>query len=144
MSFALFYSSPDAQAIQASYTAARGALSAQDRQNVDAVWNAGLSTWNTTAIHAWVPATSTWDPACFRNGVLDNGLCDQDTRIIVVAGLWAANAAAYGAVRNAAIALAGFVGLWQRVAAADPDPARSGYMLAIAADMAATGKQPYP
>lgn len=142
MSFALFYAGSDSQTIQDSYLAARTALSANDRQNIDACWNAGLSAWNTTATHALV--NGVWNAACFRNGTLDNGLCDDDTRIIVINGTWARSVAAYGATSGQAIAKAGFVGLMKRLGAADPDTARGTYIVAIANDIVQTGREPYP
>src|SRR5690349_5592935 len=115
MSFALFYAGSDSQTIQDSYQAARASLSAADRFNIDACWNAGLSAWNTTAVHALI--NGVWNQACFRNGVLDNGLCDDDTRIIVINGVWSRSVAAYGATAGQPITKAGFVGLIKRLAA---------------------------
>jgi hypothetical protein len=142
MSFAIFYNGNDSQTIQDSYLAARGSMSANDRQNVDACWNGGLNTWNTSAARAW--NGTVWHTACFVNGVLDNGLCDVDTRIIVINGTWARSVAAYGAVNGQPITRTGFVGLLKRMAAADPDPARSGYISTLADDIAATAREPFP
>jgi hypothetical protein len=142
MSFAIFYNTDDSTIIQNSYLASRGALSANDRQNIDAVWNAGLSAWNTTATHALV--NGVWNAACFRNGVLDNGLCDEDTRIIVINGVWARSVAVYGATAGQPITKAGFVGLMRRLSAADADAVRGAYINALASDIADTGREPYP
>lgn len=142
MSFALFYNSADAQAIQDCYQAARTHLTVADRFNADACWNAGLSLWNTTATHVFV--NGVWNAACFRNGTLDTGLCDQDTRLIVVNGTWARNAPDYGAVNGQPITLAQFCAFVARFALSDPDPARSSYLVGLSRDMLATGKEPYP
>ncbi len=142
MSFALFYSSPDAEVIGQSYGAARTNLSNNDRQNVDAIWNAGLSTWNTSAIHVYNAQTQTYHSAC--GTPTDTGLCDEDTRLIVIAGFWSRSVAAYGAVQGQTITKGGMVGLWHRVADADPDIDRRTYMHTIAEDIAATAREPYP
>jgi len=85
-----------------------------------------------------------WNAACFRNGVLDNGLCDDDTRIIVINGVWSRSVAAYGATAGQPITKAGFVGLMNRLAAADPNTVRGSYMVGIANDVADTAREPYP
>lgn len=144
MAFVLFYNGEDSQVIEDSYQAARTRMASADRQNVDACWNGGLSTWNTTAVRVYTPATAVWHAACYRGGVLDTGLCDADTRLIVVSGIWAANAAAYGAVRNAAITKTVFVALVGRMATADPDSARAAAIRALAGDIAATAVEPWP
>lgn len=148
MSLAIFYNGSDSQTIQDSYQAARSSLAQADRQNIDACWDAGLSTWNTTAARAYNPATNQWSVACYSNVgsvlTLDTGLCDQDTRVIVINGNWARNVAAYGAVQGSVITTAGFVGLMHRMADADPNLARRNYIHTIADDIAATAREPYP
>lgn len=142
MAFALFYNASDSQTIQDSYVAAAPNLVQNDRRNIDACWNAGINTWNTTAVRAL--NLGIWHPACFVNGTLDNGLCDEDTRIIVVNGLWGRTVAAYGAVNGQPIHKAGLVGLLHRMADADPDLARREYIHTIAEDISQTAREPYP
>ena len=145
MTFALFYNGADSQRIQDSYQAARTSLSNNDRPNIDAVWNAGLSTWNSDANRVYSPGPpETWSSYCFRNDVLDTGLCDQDTHLIVINGTWARTVAAYGATAGQPITKAGFVGLMHRLADADPDATRRTYMHTLAEDIAATAREPYP
>jgi len=142
MSFAIFYNGSDSQTIQDCYVAASPGLSQNDRRNIDACWNAGINTWNTSAVRALV--NGTWNTACFRNGVLDSGLCDADTRIIVVNGVWDRTVAAYGAAAGQPITASGLVGLLKRMAAQDSNTSRGQYVTTLADDIAATAREPFP
>ena len=145
VAFALLYNGDDSQAIQDSYQAARTSLSNNDRQNIDAVWNAGLSAWNSDANRVYNPGPpEVWSPYCFRNGSLDRGLCDTDTHLIPIDGVWARSVAAYGAVAGQPITRAGFSALMHRMADADPDGGRRGLIHSIADDLAASAREPYP
>jgi len=145
MAFALFYNGSDSQVIQDSYTAGRSSLSNNDRQNIDAAWNAGLSAWNSAGnlVYSAGPPEA-WSSYCYRNGVLDTGLCDQQTHLIAITGTWARSVAAYGAVAGQPITRAGFSGLMHRLADADPDLARRTYIHTLADDIAATAREPFP
>lgn len=140
----IFYSPEDRALIAASYQAARLNLGANtDRRNIDAVWNSGLSGAETAPL-AFNPTSGVWSPACNGpDGTTDRGLCDPDTRLITISGVWDRTVAPY-AVAGQPITKAGFVALWHRVADADPDPSRRSYMHTIADDIAATAKEPAP
>ena len=147
MAFALLYGGADSQKIQDSYQAARTSLSNNDRLNVDAVWNGGLSGWNSDANRVYNTATGAWHPVCLEaDGVTPKpGLCDQDTHLIPITGTWARSVAAYGAVAGQPITRAGFVGLLKRMGAADPDTSRGAWIAgALADDLASTALEPYP
>ncbi len=146
MSLALFYGGSDSQIIQDSYQAARTSLAAADRFNIDAVWNSGLSAWNTNANRVYSAGPpETWSPYCNGpDGLVDRSLCDTDTHLIAISGTWARNVAAYGAVQGQPITKAGFVGLMHRLADADPDLNRRIYMHNLAGDIANTAREPYP
>jgi len=156
MSFALLYDGADSQVIQDSYQAARTTLPAADRQNIDACWTGGLSTWNSPGNLVYSPGPpEVWNPVC-RNpdGTPNTGLCDKDTHLIQIGGNYAANSGAatingvafpdYGARRNQAITKAGFVALLRRLAQADSDLNRRAYLQGIADDVVNTAIEPYP
>ncbi len=146
MSLALFYNGQDSQAIQDCYQAARTILSNNDRFNIDGVWSAGLSTWNspTNRVYSAGPP-EVWVPAC-RNpdGTPNTGLCDKDTHLIVINGTWARSVAVYGAVQGQPIHKAGFVLLMKRMGAADPNVTRGAFIGVIADDIASTALEPAP
>lgn len=142
MAFLILYNGDDAKAIQDCYQAARSHLTVADRFNADACWNAGLSVWNTTATHVY--QNGVWNAACYRNGTLDTGLCDEDTRMLVVNGNWARNAPDYGAQSGQPINLAQFCAFVARFALSDPDPTRSIYLVSLSRDMLDTGIEPWP
>ena len=147
MAFALLYNGSDSQIIQDSYQAARTILSNNDRQNIDAVWSAGLSAWNSDANRVYNVATGVWHTVCLQaDGVTQiPGLCDQDTHLIAISGNWARTVAAYGAVQGQPITRAGFVGLLKRMGAADPNTTRGGWIAnALAEDLANTAIEPWP
>lgn len=146
MAFALFYNGLDSQVIQDCYQAARTSLSNNDRLNIDAVWNAGLSAWNSDANRVYSAGPpEAWSPYCVVNGVVDRSLCDTDTHLIPITGTWARSVAAYGAVAGQPITRAGFVALLKRLGAADPDTVRGGWIAnALADDLANTAREPYP
>lgn len=145
MAFALFYGGSDAQVIQDSYQAARTSLSANDRFNIDACWNGGLSTWNSDANRVYTAATDTWSIYCKRpDGSVDFSLCDKDTHLITINGTWARTVAAYSAVQGQPITKAGFVGLMHRLADADPNLDRRHYMHTLAEDISNTAREPMP
>ncbi len=147
MSFALFYNGTDSTVIQDSYQAARTSLAVADRFNIDAVWNGGLSTWNTAANRVYnAGPPETWSPYCNGpDGLTDFSLCDKDTHLIAISGTWARSVAAYGAVQGQPITKAGFVGLLKRMGAADPNTSRGGWIAnALADDLAATAIEPFP
>jgi hypothetical protein len=125
----------DTSQIAASYQAGRTRLANADRQNLDAVWNAGLSAYLTAPLASTLGAGGTYHPLCLKpDGSVDGGLCDAATRIIAVNGILAANSAPLFQ-RNAAITKAHIVELTRRLANADPDPARGGYMRTLADDL---------
>ena len=139
----VFYSGGDADLMAASYQAARGNLTVNDRRNIDACWSAGLNTFASAPV-AYSGATASWSPACDgSDGHTDRGLCDENTRLITIDGVWDRTAAPY-ATQGQPITTAGFVQLWHRVADADPDQERAAYMATIALDVAATAKEPSP
>lgn len=147
MAFALLYNGADSQVIQDCYQAARTNLSNNDRQNIDAAWNAGLSAWNSAGnrVYSAGPPES-WSPYCLNlDGTRKPGLCDTDTHLIAITGTWARSVAAYGAVQGQPITRAGFVALLKRVGSADPDTVRGGWIMnALADDLANTAVEPYP
>lgn len=146
MAFALFYNGDDAQRIADCYQAARTSLAAADRQNMDACWNAGLSQWSSAAnlVYSAGPPEA-WSSYCLHpDGTVDRGLCDQQTHLIAITGVWARNAAAYGATAGQPITKAGFVGLMRRLGAADPDTTRGEWIVSLADDISATAREPYP
>src|SRR5678815_1075814 len=99
MAFALLYNGSDSQRIQDCYQAARTSLSNNDRFNIDAVWNAGLSAWNSNANRVYSAGPpEVWNAVCLNpDGTQKPGLCDQDTHLIAITGTWARTVAAYGA-----------------------------------------------
>lgn len=147
MAFALLYGGADTQRIQDCYQAARSNLTAADRFNIDAVWNAGLSAWNsnTNRVYSAGPP-EVWNAVCLNpDGTQKPGLCDTDTHLIPISGTWARSVAAYGAVAGQPITRAGFVALLKRLGAADPDTVRGGWIEnALADDLANTAVEPYP
>lgn len=146
MAFALFYNGEDSQRIQDCYQAARTRISNNDRQNIDACWNAGLSQWSSAAnlVYSAGPP-ETWSPYCLNpDGTVNRGLCDQQTHLIAISGTWARSVASYGAVQNQPITKAGFVGLLKIMGSADTDTTRGNWIVMLADDIVATAREPYP
>jgi len=146
MAFALLYNGSDSQRIQDCYQAARTNLSSNDRFNIDAVWNAGLSAWNSAGNRVYSAGPpEVWNAVCLKNGVVDRSLCDTDTHLIPISGNWARTVAAYGAVQGQPITKAGFVALLKRMGQADTaDPVRGGWIAnALADDLGSTAIEPF-
>lgn len=147
MAFALLYNGSDTQRIQDSYQAARTILSNNDRFNIDAVWNAGLSAWNSAGNRVYSAGPpEVWNAVCLnQDGTQKPGLCDQDTHLIQINGTWARTVSAYGAVQGQPITKAGFVALLKRLGAADPVVSRGLWIAnTLADDLANTAIEPYP
>ena len=146
MAMALLYNGDDSQRIQDCYQAARSRMSNNDRQNIDACWNSGLNTWNSSAnlVYSAGPP-EVWDAICLnQDGTPKLWLCDKQTHKIVINGNWARSVAGYGAVQNQPIHKAGFVGLLKVMGAADTDTQRGNWIIALADDINNTAIEPLP
>lgn len=143
MAFGIFYNTVDSQRIQDCYQASRTALANNDRQNIDAVWTAGLSQWGsaTNRVYSAGPP-ETWVSQCLNpDGTPNLGLCDKDTHLIAISGTWARSVAPY-ATSGQPITKAGFVTLMQKLGNADPDQVRGQWIVGLATDIANTAVEP--